>query len=644
MRLRLVASLVALVLTGGAPAGATTASVGPDGNLLVDGAPFFPIGIYHVSWIGDRQGVKAAPDLELAADAGFNLMHATVDARDDMQDLFDAAVARGVYLIGETPWPASGPDAFVNKWKSHPALIGWSIADDFNAPYSGPAYNHPPAEVGARNAYLHGLVPTHLSYASGGSYPGFRIAEFLVLMDVMGFQSYPLGAGNSPDDYALQENVDSFDWVADQLAGSGQLFVANPQAYRWTNSRYPTPREARNFLYAPLLRGAKGILWYAMWEGSARYLPGAAPALWQDLKSQNVELASLTSFLLHGARTELPTANARVRAASWELAGQVVVVALSTERSASHAVALALPANATGPAHRLFPGRAEAGMSVSGSQLVGSIGPEEVHVYLLDLAPPGNARPTAALTVVPPTVAFGSAATLDGSSSSDADGSVVAWEWDVGDGTLASGTSVAHTWALPGTYWVRLTVRDDDGATGTTIVPVDVGITALCPPAPSAGCRAAGRSIFTIRDPGVPSRRTLVWSWKRAGTDLGDFGHPTSSTEYALCVYDAGGRAIATGVPPGAGWTSLGAAGFRLRDPAADPGGLTQARLKPGTSPAASLTVKGKGVHLPALALPLALPVTAQLVSSDGGVCWEGVYTAGPTTRTLPELFKGRDG
>ena len=96
MRFRVVASLVALVLTGGAPAGATTASVGPDGNLLVDGTPFFPIGIYHVSWIGDRQGVKAVPDLELAADAGFNLMHATVDARDDMQDLFDAAVARGM--------------------------------------------------------------------------------------------------------------------------------------------------------------------------------------------------------------------------------------------------------------------------------------------------------------------------------------------------------------------------------------------------------------------------------------------------------------------------------------------------------------------------------------------------------------------
>ncbi|MEW6271437.1 MAG: PKD domain-containing protein, partial [Thermodesulfobacteriota bacterium] len=598
--------LAALVLLGvgaaTAPcARASSATIGPGGNVLVDGAPFFPIGVYHVSWIGNRQGAKAVPDLHLAADAGFNLFHATIDARDDTEELLDAATSRGMYVIGEIPWPASGPDDFVDEWKGHPAIVGWLIADDFNAPYAGPAYNHPPAEVAARDAHLDAIDPDHLSYASGGSYPGFRITEFLGAMDVMGFQSYPIGAQNNPDDYALQENVDSFDWVRDQIGASGQTFVANPQAYRWGGSRYPTPREARNLLYGSLVRGAKGVIWYAMWEGASRHLPTTSPPLWADLKSTNVELRSLTPFLLHGVRSELATGDARVHAASWQLAGQVVVAVLSTERSASHAVALDLPAGASAPAHRLFPSRAESGMSVAAGQLAGTIGPEEVHVYLLDLAVAGNASPTAAFSVTPGRVAFAEPATLDAAASSDADGSVGAWEWDLGDGTLASGASVVHAWPAPGTYHVRLTVRDDDGATGTTFVPVTVRITSRCAPAPLAGCHAA-RSSFVLRDPGVAARRSLSFSWSRGATTRPELGDPTASTEYAVCVYDADGLALATGVRAGARWTDLGAAGFRFKDAAAQPGGLASARLKPGAS--ASLFVKGKGAHLPAAALP----------------------------------------
>lgn len=166
----LLAALALLAATASrtTPAVATTATIGPDGNVTIDGAPFFPIGIYHVSWIGNRQGAKAVPDLHLAADAGFNLFHATVDARDDMQDLLDAAAARGVYVIGEIPWPAHGPDDFVNAWKDHPAIVGWLVADDFNSPYA-PSYNYPPAEVAARTAHLHAIDPQYLSYATAGT-------------------------------------------------------------------------------------------------------------------------------------------------------------------------------------------------------------------------------------------------------------------------------------------------------------------------------------------------------------------------------------------------------------------------------------------------------------------------------------------
>jgi PKD repeat protein len=533
----------------------------------------------------------------------------------------------------------------VNEWKAKPAMIGWNVADDFNVPYAGPSYDHPPAEVAARSATIAALAPNHLSYASGGSYPGFRIAEFAGTMQLMGFQSYPIGAENHPDDYALQENAESFQWVRDQLAGTGQVFVANPQAYRWAGHRYPTPREARNLLYAPLVYGAKGIVWYTMWEGNGTLLPSVVPGLWGELGRLNAEMHGLAAFFLHGARSELATGSTRVHAASWVHDGQVLVVALSSERTVAHALSLALPPTATAPAHARFPTRTESGFTVGAGTLDGTIGPEEVHVYLLDLPVAGDAAPSAAFDVVPArndTVAFGEPATLEASASSDDDGTVVDWQWDFGDGTLASGVSVAHTWTQPGTYAVRLTVRDDDGAPATVVTPVAVGVTSLCPPTPRAGCRAAGASTLTLRHSPVASKRRLDFAWKKAEAVLAELGNPTSITEVALCVYDANGLVLATSQRAGTVWQSAGTKGFRLKNASGTPGGLVKGTLKPGSS--ATLLLKGKEARLPPFGLPLVLPVTAQLATSDGGTCWQGVYAPGSKTTSTGTTFKGRQG
>ncbi|MGD8793087.1 MAG: PKD domain-containing protein [Anaerolineae bacterium] len=56
---------------------------------------------------------------------------------------------------------------------------------------------------------------------------------------------------------------------------------------------------------------------------------------------------------------------------------------------------------------------------------------------------------------------------FDGSGSYDADGSIVNYAWDFGDGNNGGGQTASHTYASAGTYPVVLTVTDDDGATGT---------------------------------------------------------------------------------------------------------------------------------------------------------------------------------
>ena len=77
---------------------------------------------------------------------------------------------------------------------------------------------------------------------------------------------------------------------------------------------------------------------------------------------------------------------------------------------------------------------------------------------------------------------------LDPSGSSDADGSIVTYTWDFGDGSEPQSAStpatVLHWYGRPGIYTMRLVVTDDAGATGEDTAVVTV---ANRPPTVAAG-------------------------------------------------------------------------------------------------------------------------------------------------------------
>ncbi|MCK5213352.1 MAG: PKD domain-containing protein, partial [Dehalococcoidia bacterium] len=63
---------------------------------------------------------------------------------------------------------------------------------------------------------------------------------------------------------------------------------------------------------------------------------------------------------------------------------------------------------------------------------------------------------------------------FDALASYDPDGHVTRWEWDFGDGTTDAGATVTHRFVDPGTYLVRLSIRDNRRATSVATTSIEV--------------------------------------------------------------------------------------------------------------------------------------------------------------------------
>ncbi len=81
--------------------------------------------------------------------------------------------------------------------------------------------------------------------------------------------------------------------------------------------------------------------------------------------------------------------------------------------------------------------------------------------------PVANQPPTSVING-PTSGLVGELLTFDGSSSSDPDGAILSYIWDLGDGATASGVNVSHSYGEAGSYNIILTVTDDGGLSDTS--------------------------------------------------------------------------------------------------------------------------------------------------------------------------------
>jgi chitodextrinase len=89
---------------------------------------------------------------------------------------------------------------------------------------------------------------------------------------------------------------------------------------------------------------------------------------------------------------------------------------------------------------------------------------------------PPNAPPVASFEAYPASgsITDGTNEVFLSDGSSDPDGRIAAWQWNLGDGTTAADAYVSHVYTAPGSYVVTLVVTDDRGATATATQTITI--------------------------------------------------------------------------------------------------------------------------------------------------------------------------
>jgi hypothetical protein len=170
--------------------------------------------------------------------------------------------------------------------------------------------------------------------------------------------------------------------------------------------------------------------------------------------------------------------------------------------------------------------------------------------------------------------------------------------------------------------------------TSTTLPDAFCGPT----PEPDGACNLAdpsglGKSSLQIKNDSDDTKDSFKWKWKKGvATLIGDFQTPTAAgSTYRVCVYDASINPqplLAADIPNGgvvptcgtqSCWTPTGTTGFKYKNTAGTPEGITGAKLKAGTAGKSQVQVKGKGSLLGPPATGAVMPsVVVQLLIDDG--------------------------
>lgn len=271
-----------------------------DGMTLIDGEPFFPIGIYGVMK-REFNGFDLDRAFSGLKDAGFNFAHSYNMPRTD--EFLETAHKYGFRL-----WiPAYSIDErFINVERHHPAILAWYLGDDTSA-------HTTVSELFDRDDSVKALDPTRISTQADpvGS-----------AQEISNYRDYVLGTDNFlPEIYPVRttqpesaENCVAITirdmkccWEDIRRSGSQTPRSVWPiiQYFKgWGWQRFPTFDELNAMSFASIIHGANGITWYT-YGGTVEpekkkfnYGITTTPETWKNISTVATRIRELSPVLL----------------------------------------------------------------------------------------------------------------------------------------------------------------------------------------------------------------------------------------------------------------------------------------------------------------------------------------------------------
>ncbi len=345
----------------------------------INGKPFFPIGIFHVSRVAlnelnDRAKQIGLPMLDLESvikdvrDHGFNTIHNTCAMPDD--DYVRMAKEAGLYVIPEAECP---PVAEFAKYRKTAEEFGNIL---FWYGFDEPAGEKMERAIKAHEQYVRedpdrptsGAINEPALFDSGAK------AFDILMMDPYFVRFAPLSKIG--------------EWVDEGISATGgtkPIWVI-PQAFAidYNNYSEPTPVELRFQAYISIVHGATGLDWYAYhtgepWsknqKGRNQWCISDTP-LWPYFKILNAEINSLAPVITTGKRVgRCAWSDESIHSAQWQYHHNRYIIAVN---SADKPICASIQGLSGQSAQVLFENRK---VGVDGGRLSDSFGPLDVHIY-----------------------------------------------------------------------------------------------------------------------------------------------------------------------------------------------------------------------------------------------------------------------
>ena len=312
-------------------------------RTLIDGKPFFPLGMYWANPV-----VKE--DVEIYAKGPFNCLMPYRLLDDDMMELCrrHGLMTCGVVrrLMSADQEKRKRAEDYVNRYKGHPALLAWYTNDE--APLTQLD------ELVECRRFLMELDPEHPTWTVEDKCSLIR--DFMPSFDVIGTDPYPIPRKplSMAGDWTRQTREatygmrpiwqvpQTFDWAAYRTMKPGE-------------ARAPTVAEISTMTWLCIAEGANGIFFYSFHDLKKGTRGATFDERWKVVCAAAQEVKERMPILLSDP-AEAPAAPAGVSVRAWTLGGirHILAVNGTTEQARFEPSAGAEPVALAPGEHRFF--------------------------------------------------------------------------------------------------------------------------------------------------------------------------------------------------------------------------------------------------------------------------------------------------